>query len=127
MKSLSDRVLLSVCHPVVVHLAQALDPVLPQRGGHLAEDHGLVLVGEGLLGNLKLKVHVFVGKVAEEDVHGLLGPARRRAGLERLGDAQQAILHELLSGSCHGGSDGVALRREGRGGGRGGIRGASWC
>ena len=57
-----------------MRLAQPADVVVAQRHGHLAKDHGLVLVRQHLFGNLELQVHVLVAEVAEEDVDGLFLP-----------------------------------------------------
>lgn len=57
-----------------MHLAQPAHPVLPQRHGHLAKHHGLVVVRQHLLGDLELQIHVLLGELAEEDVEGLLRP-----------------------------------------------------
>ena len=63
-----------------MHLSQAFDPMLPQSDGHLAKHQGLVLVSEGLLGDLQLEIHVLFDEVTEEDIQRLLGPAGARFG-----------------------------------------------
>lgn len=61
---------------LVVHLTEAAYPVTPHAVGHLAKDHGLVLVAEHVLRDPDLQVEVLVGKVTEKYIQCLLAPPR---------------------------------------------------
>jgi len=59
-------------HALVMHLSKSPNPVVAQLVRHFAKHHCLVVVGQDLLSNLELEVHVFLTKLAEEDLKRLL-------------------------------------------------------